>query len=331
MPALMQVAAYRELGDARDVLTVRQIEAPDPGPGEVRIRVRMSGINPSDWRARRTGRPWAGAEWSIPHSDGSGTIDAVGEGVSESRLGERVWIWNGAWNRSHGTASQFLCLPQRQAVLIPDHVSDEFAAGIGIPYMTAWHCLHVDGPLSGRTVLVTGGAGAVGNAAIQLAKYEGAFVVTTVSSPEKARIAQNAGADVVIDYRNAADLAAEITAASPYGGVDLVVEVALGANIDCTAGVLNPRGTVVAYAPEPEPPCLPTQRLLFLQASVRFMLVYTISEPEQDAAVTGIVDALSDCSLEQLPTTVFGMTDIVAAHEAVEAGTIGKVLVDPWK
>ncbi|NLG54689.1 MAG: zinc-binding dehydrogenase, partial [Rhodococcus sp.] len=230
---LMRVAAYRELGDAREVLKLREVQAPEPAAGEVRVQINLSGVNPSDWRARRGGRPWAGAEWSIPHSDGVGVIDAVGSGVADSRLGERVWLWNAAWNRSHGTASQYVCLPSRQAVLLPDHVSDEFAAGIGIPYMTAWHCLHVDGPLAGKTVLVTGGAGAVGNAAIQLAKYDGAFVIATVSSPEKARIARAAGADAVVNYRTSTDVrtssevADDIIAAAPDGNVDLVVDVAL--------------------------------------------------------------------------------------------------------
>ncbi|MGC0367276.1 NADPH2:quinone reductase [Rhodococcus sp. 27YEA15] len=329
MSTLMQVAAYRELGDAQDVLQVREIEAPAPGRGEVLVRVCLSGVNPSDWRARRAGRPWAGAEWSIPHSDGAGVIEAVGPGVAASRIGERVWMWNAAWNRSHGTASQYVCLPARHAVLVPDHVSNEFAAGIGIPYMTAWYCLHVDGPITGKTVLVTGGAGAVGNAAIQLAKYLGAIVITTVSSPEKEDIARAAGADFVIDYRASESVVDEIAAATP-DGVDIIIEVALGANIDCTARALNPRGTVVAYAPEPDLPRIPTQRLLFLQASLRFVLVYTISEAEQDAAVAGIMDALSDCTFTQLPTRVFGLSDIVAAHDAVEAGAVGKVLVDPW-
>jgi NADPH2:quinone reductase len=198
----MRAAYYQKLGPARDVLEVGEMPDPVPGPGEVRVRLRASGVNPSDVKTRggniaRAGMP----PLVIPHSDGAGVIDAVGEGVPASRIGERVWVFNGQWKRAHGTAAQFIALPAHTAVKLPDNV--DFAAGacLGIPAMTAHRAVKIGPPVAGQTVLISGGAGSVGAYAVQLAKLAGATVITTVSSPAKDKFVRGIGADHVINYR----------------------------------------------------------------------------------------------------------------------------------
>ena len=197
----MKAAAYTELGPS-SVVHLVEIDRPDPGPGEVRVHVRVSGVNPTDWKSRAPApgkaMPFA---YVVPNQDGAGVIDATGEGVDAGRVGERVWIWFGQWQRQHGTAAEWICVPDRQAVRLPDAASFELGASMGIPALTAAHALLVDGPVDGKTVLVSGGAGAVGHYAIELARYLRARVITTVSSPAKADVARAAGADVIVDYK----------------------------------------------------------------------------------------------------------------------------------
>src|ERR1022692_44669 len=194
----MRAALYDRNGPAGEVLRVEQIERPEPGPGEVRVKMQFSGINPTDWKSRAgvTPRPIDG--FQIPHHDGSGVIDKVGEGVDPARHGERVWLWLTASGRRWGTAAEWAVLPERQAARLPDDISAELGASLGVPAMTAHRCLFADGPLDGQTVLVAGGAGAGGHFAIELARYAGARVITTVSGPQKAELAARAGADHVI-------------------------------------------------------------------------------------------------------------------------------------
>lgn len=325
----MIAATYDRPGPAREVFALREVPDPRPGPGEVRIAMELSGVNPSDWRARTeqsVSAPEHGAPWRIPHSDGVGIIDGIGEGVPAARLGRRVWTWNAAWRRRYGTAAQYVCLPSMYAVDLPPDTSARLAAGLGIPFMTAWHCLNTDGGVNGRTVLVTGGAGAVGNATIQLAKFLGAQVVATVSSSEKAEIALAAGADLVVDYR--ADTAAEAIRAHCPDGVDVVVDVALGANLDLDLATMRPGAVIVSYAPELTDPVLPTRRLLFSHAAIRFLLVYTMPLANHLAAIDGITRALGRDALKPLPTRAFPLSDIAAAHEYVEQGRLGKVVVE---
>src|SRR5947208_3581790 len=255
----MRAVVYTRTGDS-DVLGLVERAVPEPGPDEVRVRVRVSGVNPTDWQARRgggSGQPTAFPEM-VPGEDGAGTVDAVGPGVPAERVGQRVWLWEAAWQRADGTAQEYVVLPERQAVPLPDGASFDLGASLGIPALTAHRCLTLHnltkstdgtlapGTLTGRTVLVAGGAGAVGNAAIQLAKWAGATVVTTVSGPEKAALAQAAGADVVVNYRTA-DAVAEIRKAAP-DGVDIVVEVAPGANRDLDVAVAGIGASIAVYA-----------------------------------------------------------------------------------
>jgi NADPH:quinone reductase-like Zn-dependent oxidoreductase len=319
-------ASYERTGPAREVLTVVELPDPEPAPGEVRVRLRTHGVNPTDWRFRSGNAPMP-FERQTPGQDGAGELDAVGEGVDPGRVGERVWVYHAALGRPGGAAAQYVTLPAGQAVRLPDRIGFEQAAGIGIPFMTAHRCLLADGPIDGRTVLVAGGAGAVGNAAIQLAKRFGARVVTTVSTPEKAELARAAGADeVVVDYRrpDAADDIKRFATA----GVDRIIELALGTNFALDAAVLAPGGTVMTYATERGDPAVAVRPLMIKNAALRFMLVYTTPQDALDRAVTEITEALAEGALRALPALHYPLADIAAAHEAVEGGAVGKVIVD---
>ncbi|MGH9028208.1 MAG: NADPH:quinone reductase [Acidimicrobiales bacterium] len=319
----MRAAVYRELGPA-DVLHIEDLPEPHPGAGEVRVRIRVSGVNPTDWKTR-TGGPGAQMpyEYVVPNKDGAGVVDEVGEGVEPDRVGERVWVFAG--QRQHGTAAEWTCLPERKAVELPDEVGFDFGASIGIPALTARHALLCDGQVAGSTVLVSGGAGAVGHFAVELARRAGAKVITTVSGPEKAALAETAGANVVLDYTEG-DVVQKIRDAAP-DGVDRVVEVA-PSNLELDSEVLALYGTVVHYASADENPVLPVRAFMNLNATIRCMLLYTIPQADLDAAVADVSAALAEGALSPLPFHRFGLEQIADAHRAVEKGVTGKVIVE---
>ena len=240
----MRAAFYERTGPAGEVLNVGQLPTPEPGTGEVRVRVAWSGVNPSDVKSRAGTRtktlPFPRI---VPHSDGSGVIDAVGEGVNRTRLGERVWLWNAAWGRAYGTAAEYVAVPAQQAVPLPDGVDLEVGACLGIPALTAYQAVTVDGGVKDGVVLVAGGAGAVGHYAVQLARIHGARkILATVSSEAKAILALAAGADHAINYRTG-NLVQEVLDLTGGAGVDRVIEVDLAANIGADLQVLRPEGT----------------------------------------------------------------------------------------
>ncbi len=321
----MKAAQYERCGPAAEVFRVADIAKPAPGPGEVQVRMTLSGINPTDWKSRSGATPRPIDGFQIPHHDGTGVIDAVGEGVDEVRIGQRVWTWMAAASRPWGTAAQWTVVPSRHAVPLPDGVSDELGACLGVPAMTAHRCLVADGPVAGKNVLVAGGAGAVGHFAIELAKFFGARVATTVSGPGKAELARKAGADLVVNYREpgAAD---QLRAFAPT--MDRIIEVALGANLELDLAVSGPQTHIVDYAAEPNDPVLPVRRCMSANLTLRFVLLYGIPAEAADEAVTDISAALAAGALTELPVTRFSIDQIVAAHEAVEAGTGGKVVIE---
>lgn len=244
----MKAAFYEQTGPAEQVLEVGDMPTPEPGAGEVRVRVLWTGVNPSDVKTRAGRRstvmPFARV---VPHSDGMGAVDAVGAGVDAARIGERVWLWNAAWVRPFGTAASFVCLPEQQAVVLPDNVPCEAGACFGIPALTALHAVLTDGGIEGQRVLVAGGAGAVGHYAVQFARLLGARqVIATVSSTEKAALAQSAGADVAINYRTGS-VAEQVLAHTQGQGVDRVIEVDIAANATINLEVVRPNGTWVVY------------------------------------------------------------------------------------
>jgi NADPH2:quinone reductase len=321
----MRAAWYEKNGPASDVLKVGEIADPVAGPGEVRVRLHASGVNPSDVKARAGSRP---IRWPriIPDSDGAGVIDQAGAGVDPRRVGERVWVFNGQWDRPLGTSAQYIALPAPLAVPLPAALSFEHGACLGIPVMTAHRCLFADGPVAGKTVLVTGGAGVVAHYAIQLAKWAGARVVTTVSSEAKAAHARAAGADIVIDYRGE-DVVKRIRAT--VGGVDRVVDVDFGRNLPVTVEVLNPFAAITCYASMSvrEPP-FPYDKLLRLNVSVRPVFVYTMPDAAKAQAHADIARWLAQGNPVFAIAARFPLSETVAAHLAVERGEkIGHVIL----
>ena len=325
----MRAALYDRHGAAREVLRVEDLERPVPGPGEVRVRVEVSGINPTDWKSRSGATPRPVDGFQIPHHDGAGVIDAVGEGVDAGRIGQRVWLWMAAAGRRWGTAAEWTVVLERQAVPLPDSTSAELGASLGVPAITAHRCLFADGPVDGKTVLVAGGAGAVGHFAIELAKRAGARVITTVSGPRKAELAAKAGADLVVSYREPS-AAEQIRSFAGPGGVDQVVEVALGANLQLDLAVLRPGGRIVTYAAEAADPVLPVRACMTANVVLRFVLLYGVPPEALGEAVRDITAALAAGALTELPVIRFPLDEIAAAQDAVEGGAVvGKVLIVP--
>jgi len=334
----VRAIVYSE-GGGPDVLRLVDRPEPTPGPGEVRVRTHVSGVNPTDWKARSRG-PRPGMDEVVPDQDGAGVVEAVGAGVSDDRVGERVWIWEAAWRRPNGTAQELVVLPSRQAVRLPDGASFDLGASLGIPALTAHRCLTVaqrgpdrltPGVLAGTAVLVAGGAGAVGHAAIQLARWAGASVIATVSGDEKAELARAAGADHVLNYRESGIVEA-IRAVAP-DGVDVVVEVAPEVNADLDAEVLAPNGTVAVYADDGGSGLPLSWLLMQKNVAYAFVLVYTVSDETKDLAVADVSAAVADGALPVgdeagLPLRRFPLERAGEAHAAVEAGAVGKVLID---
>ena len=324
----MRAALYRSLGPAADVLEIVDLPIPEPGPDEVQVQVAFSGINPTDWKRRKAGTDIPGPQGQIPHQDGSGVITAVGANISSSRIGERVWLTHAALARTQGTAAQFLTIPAIRAVPLPDDVSLEFGACIGIPFITAHRALTCDAPIEGTTVLVTGGGGAVGNAAIQLGVMLGATVIATASTPEKIQAAKAAGAHHVFDYRQP-DLVENIRRVAP-DGVDRIVEVAIGENLPVSLQVIKQGGLIVSYAAEAKDPVIATRPMMTLNLLVRYILIYFLTPEQMAAATADIQRGLTDGRLRQhLPVRTMKLEDVAAAHDLVEAGTYGRVLIDP--
>lgn len=322
----MRAAFYRTFGEAADVLEVGDVDKPVPASGEVLVRVVVSGVNPTDWKARRGSRPMV-FPFVIPNQDGAGVIEVVGPGVDEARIGQNVWIYFAASGRPFGTAAEYTVVPEQRAVALPDGVSMDLGASLGVPALTAHRALYWDGPIDGQTILVAGGAGAVGHFAIELAKDGGARqVITTVSSPAKAALAEAAGADVVVNYKES-DAAADILAAAP-GGVDRIVEVALGENMEVDAAVLAPHGTIVTYARTAHDPEVNVIKHMMGNQTLRFMMLYDAGDGALADGIATVTDCLERGVLTELPAHRFALSQIAAAHEACEARVVGKVLID---
>ena len=325
----MRAAYYERTGAAREVLQLGELPTPEPGPGEVRVRLVTSGVNPSDVKSRAGLRskelPFPRI---VPHSDGAGVIDAIGEGVAAARLGERVWTWNAAWKRPFGTAAQFVVLPAEQAVRLPDGVGFDAGACLGIPALTALHAVRMDGGVAGKSVLVTGGAGAVGHYAVQMARLAGARqVIATVSSEEKARLAREAGAAVTIDYRGE-DVAARVQQATGGEGVDRVIEVDFAANVNSSLAAVKPEGDIVVYGsgkPEIAVPFFPT---ILKNVRLRFFIVYNLLPADRAAAIEQLTAWLRDGRLQHRIAARLPLAQIAQAHELVESGrALGNVVL----
>lgn len=332
----MKAIVYERTGDA-SVLELVERPEPEPGPGEVLVRVAVSGVNPTDWKARRQWPLPAG--WQTPGQDGAGVVEAVGNGVDRELIGERVWLWESAWQRPWGTAAEYTVVPVRQAVRLGD-ASFDLGACLGIPFLTAHRCLTVGetmpdrvhaGAFTDRVVLVQGGAGAVGNAAIQLAHWADATVIATVSSAEKAKLAAAAGASFVINYREQ-DVVAEVRKIAP-DGVDTIVEVSAAKNAGTDVQVLRHSGAVSVYADDGgDEVSLPIRPLMVPNARWQFVLIYTTPRPAKALAVADVAAAAAQGALRVgeaagLPLHHHSLHAAAAAHQAVENSVVGKVLI----
>ncbi|WP_423923916.1 NADPH:quinone reductase [Frigoribacterium sp. 2-23] len=339
----MKSIVYSETGPASSVLSLVNRDLPEPGPGEVRVRVVVSGVNPTDWKSRVGQKPGESLPFAevTPNQDGAGVVDAVGPEVEGVSVGDRVWLFLSAYQRPTGTAQEFTVVPASRVAPLPDGVDMRVGASLGVPAMTAHRALTVaeDGPrrlapgaLTGHTVLVSGGAGAVGHAAIQLARWAGATVVTTISNDEKAALATAAGAHHVVNYREG-DTAAAIRDVAP-DGVDLVVEVSIAQNADLDAAVVANRASIAMYADNGgDTAVLPIRANMGLNTRYQFVLVYTEGEEALQAAAEDVTVALRDGVLAVgdeagLPLHLFSLADTAAAHEAVENDAVGKVLIE---
>lgn len=323
----MKAAWYERNGKASSVLTVGQMEAPTPGPGEVLVRLATSGVNPSDVKSRR-GRPLT---WPriIPHSDGAGVIEAVGKDVAHSRVGQRVWLWNAQWKRPFGTAAEFVALAEDHAVPLPAKVDMATGACLGIPAMTAWQAVRRQGPIAGKILLVTGAGSAVGHYVTQIVKLRGARVIGTASEA-KANHARDAGADFVIDYKKK-DVAKVVKELTRGEGVDGIIDMDFSTTAPMIGeNVVKPHGMIVCYGSNtPIDISVPFQPMLWNSYALKFILVYELQPQDRQAAITDLTKMLEDGSLKHTIGARFPLRDIAAAHEAVESGKIiGNVVVD---
>ncbi len=319
----MRAVSYSLAGSAEEVLEIRDLPVPEPGPGEVRVKVHFSAVNPTDVKRRSAEVPLFG-DFQVPHHDGSGVIDGVGQDVSQERLGQRVWIYHGADRRSHGTAAEYICISQDQAVPLPADVDLVTGATIGIPMMTAAHALHLGGDIAGKHVLITGGAGAVGSAAISLAHRAGAQVTATVSSASKAAVAREAGADFVLNYR-ANDIGQELKALSR--GIDLVIDVAIGNNLDSYLPYLQNHARIISYASDAPELVTAIRPLMFANIRIEFFVIFLIGKVDIERAVAAVSDALAQNVRPILPVSKFAPENSGDAHRFVEDHNLGRAVI----
>jgi NADPH2:quinone reductase len=337
---VMRAVVYTETGDA-SVLELVEREPAEPGPGEVRVRIVRAGVNPTDWKFRAGGMGGLAFPEIVPGQDGAGVVDAVGPDVTDLAVGDRVWTMLAQHTRPGGTAQEQVVLPVTHLTVLPEGASYDLGASLGVPAVTAHRALTTseDGParlapgaLAGRTVLVAGGAGAVGNAAIQLARWAGATVLSSVSSDEKAALATAAGAHHVVDYRQT-DLVEAVRGLAP-DGVDLVVEVAPAQNLRADVALIRPRGTIAIYANNGgDEVTLSVRETFSTNARFQWVLLYTVGHEALRAAAEDITAAVADGAYgvgedHGLPLHHYPLEQTADAHAAVEAGAVGKVLVD---
>lgn len=325
----MKAVWFEQFGDD-DVLQFGELPDPTPGVGEVRVRLATSGVNPSDTKKRRGSFPnLLDDGYVIPHSDGAGVIDAVGEGVSPTRVGERVWVYQAQHGRRFGTTAQLVCLPEARAPKLADEAGFEIGAVLGIPVMTAHRCVFADGDVAGTTILVTGGAGRVGHYAIQWASQAGANVIATASNEIDKQACIDAGANTVINHRDA-DWAKAALAANGGNPIDRIVEVEFGANLAQALDCLRKGGVIATYSSSQDmSPTIPFYRMMFMDLTVRFVIVYDMPESAKEQAIADIDAKLRAGQLQHRISDRFPMAESAAAQTAVESGgKRGCVIID---
>lgn len=327
----MKAAWYERQGPAQEVLVVGEMSDPIPGPGEVRVRLRASGINPGDVKKRSdafaVGMPFPRV---IPHSDGSGRVESSGEGVSSNWVGERVWCFGAQSYRPYGTAAEYVVVPEDYVKRLPDSVGFEQGACLGIPGITGHRAVHVGGPVEGQTVLVQGGGGSVGIAAVAVGHHSGARVLATVRSEEDENVAREAGADVVLrtDGMSTDAVVAQIREAAP-DGIDHIVEVAFHANVAADEQVLRQGGSIASYATSDSNPTVPFWPLVFKNVRLYFLGSDDFPMSAKRAAAADLVDMLQADWAGYGISETFALEEIGKAHQEVEqGGKGGRVILD---
>lgn len=330
----MKAVIYADVGPT-SVLSISELAVPEPGAGEVRVRIVRSGLNPSDTKSRSG---WGGltmpSDLVVPNNDGAGVVDAVGDGVDPARTGTRVWLYEATREgRNRGTTAEYVVVPERFAVALPDGVSFDVGAALGVPAMTAHRALFADGPVTGKTVLVTGGAGGVGHMAVQLAEWAGARVIATVSRPEQAELLRTLSKATIVD-RKREDVVQRVMEETEGAGVDRIVEVDFAANMEVTKSVLAKHGTVAAYYSSHDPAgalTFPFWELLLSDRQLQLVYVYEMSREAHHQAAIDITQALADGALTAYVTQHYAFTrdDVARAHDDLDAGRVaGKAIID---
>ena len=324
----MKAVWYESTGEPQ-VLQIGEMDLPEPKADEVLVRLHASGINPVDIKRRSGNYKGQGYSRIIPHDDGAGVIEAVGERVNRDRVGERVWVYNGRHNRAFGTAAEYIAIPSKYAVRLPDNTSFAEGACLGVPAMTAHRCLFQDGSLNGKTVLIQGGSGMVGQYAIQLAKNNGATVIATAGEDKKLEITRQLGADCAINYKTE-DVVERVKEFTQDAGVDRIVEVELGINIDTDHSILKPSGVIAAYASDASDDLkIPFTPLVLKCSTLHFVGVFFMPESAHESAIADLTECMERGTIEHPLSERFSLYEIAVAHEKSESGdTIGKNVVE---
>ena len=320
----MRAVWYECGGAAQDVLRLGEAHMPEPGEGEVRVKVACSAVNPFDVKKRLNGRDLANWKRVIPHADGSGEIDKVGAGVDKHRIGERVWLFGAQFGQPHGSCAEYCVVPSWKAVALPDGVSLHHGACVGIPVVTALESLSATGPLQGKTVLVSGGAGRVGAYAVQIAKLQGARVIATASKRKCADV-EHLGAEACFDYQ-ASSLKSNLRESVGKRGFDLVVESRFASNLSMNAHLLGRKGVIAAYGVDDDPaPAIPAVQLLIMNACCRFVGIFGLSRTDLQSHFERINQLLSDGKLQHRIGLRASLADTVEVHQQVQDGTVAGV------
>ena len=325
----MQAVWYNKFGSAENVLEIGEYQTPEPAQGEVKVRIHASGVNPSDTKKRLGANPALLNNGPvIPNSDGSGEIVALGEGVNNRNIGERVWIYNAQFGRQEGTSAQYVCFPSNQAVWMPDNASYEIGAMMGIPAMTAHRCVCADGSVDGQILLVTGGAGRVGYYATQWAKYFGATVIATGSSSKSVEHCKQAGADFVVGHPSN-KTAAEILKFTSGRKVDRIVDGDFGVNLPSVLDVLKTNGVIATYSSMTNMnPVIPFVRMMFMDITIRMVLVYAMPGEAKQQAIEDITDMLTGGNFDHRVAATFLLEQSAKAHNEIErCDNYGSVII----
>lgn len=324
----MKAGWFEKFGAAEDVIHVGEQPKPAVGVGQVLVKLAASGVNPSDVKKRAGAFPHLlDNGLVIPHSDGAGTVEAVGKGVSASRVGQRVWVYQAQYGRLLGTAAEYISLDANRAVALPDNTDFSIGACLGIPAMTAHRCVHADGDVRGKTLLVTGGAGRVGYYAIQWARMAGATVIATASNTEDKAMCLELGASQVVNHRQA-NWAQQVLQATEGKKVDRVIDVEFGVNLPEVLKCIATNGVIATYSStQVQQPSIPFLDMMYMDLTLRMIIVYAMPEPAKVLAINDITAALKAETLRHRIAHIVPLDSLSQGHQLIEQGGFGGCVV----